>query len=219
MVFWPQDLSGRPHRPRRALTFALATTAVGRVWCGWACPQTIFVKWWPKIEYLIQGSAQQQRAHVPWTWSGSSISVKNAVFSLSPPWRRSFRVGRRPGRAGHHQRSPSRHRLTVCDDLFSGTFYAVFARFRELACILPARTTGYVGVDRRRTITVTADRPRGEPCGKLLHFGRCVGGRSAAGRLRGLPSMCDRLPDGHRCPQRSQLECVNCTAAWTRATT
>src|SRR4051812_37309750 len=55
MTFWPQDfylvvliaLS-------TLLTLALSTTAVGRIWCGWLCPQTVFMEMlFRKIEYLI----------------------------------------------------------------------------------------------------------------------------------------------------------------------
>src|SRR6187455_1327073 len=62
LVFWPQDfyllvlcvLTG-------FVTIALLTSAVGRVWCGWMCPQTIFLEMlFRKIEWLIEGSAQQQ---------------------------------------------------------------------------------------------------------------------------------------------------------------
>src|SRR5580765_5063200 len=56
MVFWPQDLYLVVLIALAVLlTFALATTTVGRVWCGWACPQTIFLEMvFRKIEYLIE---------------------------------------------------------------------------------------------------------------------------------------------------------------------
>ena len=62
-IFWPQDM----------IIFAIATlvfvtgivvftAAFGRLWCGWACPQTVMMEMvFRKIEYLIEGDAPQQR--------------------------------------------------------------------------------------------------------------------------------------------------------------
>ena len=62
-IFWPQD----------TVIFAVAmlvfitsiilfTTAFGRLWCGWACPQTIMMEMvFRKIEYLIEGNSTEQR--------------------------------------------------------------------------------------------------------------------------------------------------------------
>ena len=52
------------------VTMMLSTVTVGRVWCGWLCPQTIFMEMlFRKLEYLIDGSAEQQlrRNRGPWT--------------------------------------------------------------------------------------------------------------------------------------------------------
>ena len=58
-IFWPQDM----------IIFAIAllvllvgiiifTTAFGRLWCGWACPQTVMMEMvFRKIEYAIEGDA------------------------------------------------------------------------------------------------------------------------------------------------------------------
>ena len=70
-IFWPQDM----------IMFAVAllifatgilvfTAAYGRLWCGWACPQTVLMEMvFRKIEYLIEGDSHQQRAldKAPWT--------------------------------------------------------------------------------------------------------------------------------------------------------
>src|ERR1039457_6033471 len=62
-IFWPQDM----------IIFAIATlvfavgilvftTAFGRLWCGWACPQTVMMEMvFRKIEYLLEGDAPSQR--------------------------------------------------------------------------------------------------------------------------------------------------------------
>src|SRR5690606_5974227 len=70
-IFWPQDffLFGLA-----MLTFmvfiVLFTTVFGRLWCGWACPQTIFLEMvFRRIEYWIEGDAAHQKAlkKAPWT--------------------------------------------------------------------------------------------------------------------------------------------------------
>ena len=62
MVFRPQDFYLVVLIALTALvTLVLSTVVVGRVWCGWLCPQTIFMEMlFRKLEYLIEGSAEQQ---------------------------------------------------------------------------------------------------------------------------------------------------------------
>src|SRR5690606_7998863 len=62
-VFWPQDLHIFVFGMLIGLVFIVLFTVVyGRVWCGWACPQTIFLELiFRKIEYWIEGDANQQR--------------------------------------------------------------------------------------------------------------------------------------------------------------
>src|SRR6185369_11538707 len=75
VVFWPQDfhifLIG-------TITFVifvvLFTVIFGRIFCGWACPQTIFMEMvFRKIEYWIDGDAQQQKALKQMSWTGEKI--------------------------------------------------------------------------------------------------------------------------------------------------
>lgn len=41
---------------------AFMTSQLGRVWCGWACPQTVFIQTiFTKVETLIEGKARQRR--------------------------------------------------------------------------------------------------------------------------------------------------------------
>src|SRR6185436_18271843 len=66
------------------VTIVLSTVVVGRVWCGWLCPQTIFMEMlFRKLEYLIEGSAEQQvrRDRGPWTREKAiRRGTKHAVF-------------------------------------------------------------------------------------------------------------------------------------------
>ncbi len=77
-IFWPQDM----------IIFAVAllvflvgiiifTTAFGRLWCGWACPQTVMMEMvFRKIEYAIEGDAPQQRALNASPWNAQKILQK-----------------------------------------------------------------------------------------------------------------------------------------------
>ena len=63
VVFWPQDFYLFVVGMLIFLVFIVLFTAVfGRIWCGWACPQTIFMEMvFRKIEVLIEGDAIKQR--------------------------------------------------------------------------------------------------------------------------------------------------------------
>ena len=69
-IFWPQDFFIFAIGMVVFIVFvALFTTVFGRVFCGWACPQTIFMEMlFRKIEYWIDGNAAQQKmlANGPW---------------------------------------------------------------------------------------------------------------------------------------------------------
>ena len=62
-VFWPQDFFLLALTMITFFVFIiLFTVAFGRVWCGWACPQTLFMEMvFRKIEYWIEGDANEQR--------------------------------------------------------------------------------------------------------------------------------------------------------------
>src|ERR1041385_912418 len=148
-IFWPQD----------TILFAVAmlvfitgiiifTAAFGRLWCGWACPQTVMMEMvFRKIEYLIEGDAHEQRALEAAPWKASKIfkkALKHIVFlGLS------FLVGNTllAYIIGSDQLlaiqfdDPRKHSagLTFMV-LFTLLFYALFARFREQACTLDRKS-------------------------------------------------------------------------------
>ena len=222
IVFWPQDfylvvlvaLTG-------LLTLALATAAVGRVWCGWLCPQTIFMEMvFRKIEYLIDGSAAQQvrRAGLPWAldtvWRrvakhaiffGLSFAIANLFLAYIIGWPALATIVTDPLFA--HPTG------LLAITVFSLLFYGVFARFREQVCTLacPYGRVMSALIDRH-TITVTYDTRRGEPRGRLTravregtaaaHHGDCIDCEQCV-------TVC---PTGIDIRNGIQLECINCTA-------
>ncbi|NHZ85969.1 MAG: 4Fe-4S binding protein, partial [Planctomycetia bacterium] len=72
IVFWPQDLHLFGIALITLVVFIVLFTAVfGRLFCGWMCPQTIFMELvFRKIEYWIEGgSAKQKKLNAArWTW-------------------------------------------------------------------------------------------------------------------------------------------------------
>ena len=218
LVFWPQDfyllvlcvLTG-------FVTIALVTSAVGRIWCGWLCPQTIFLEMlFRKIEWAIEGSAQQQvrRDRAPVTLDTAwRKALKHAIFfALSFVIANvflSYIIG--ADALWTIVTDPPRAHLAglFAITAFSLVFYAVFARFREQACTLACPYGRVMGalVDQN-TLTVTYDRTRGEPRGRLHrgveepHRGDCIDCGQCV-------TVC---PTGIDIRNGIQLECVACTA-------
>lgn len=216
MVFWPQDFHLVVLIALTALvTLALSTAAVGRVWCGWLCPQTVFLEMvFRRLEYLIDGSAERQvrRDSRPWA-SGdyARAAIKHAVFfALSFGIANLFLayvIG--AGQLWTIVTDPPAQHVAglVAITIFSLLFYGVFARFREQACVL-ACPYGRVmsSLIDRRTITVTYDAARGEPRGKASRE------RGAAGDCVDCSRCVSACPTGIDIRNGIQLECVNCTA-------
>src|SRR6266487_3907596 len=83
-IFWPQD----------TILFAVAmlvfltgiiifTTAFGRLWCGWTCPQTVMMEMvFRKLEYLIEGDAHEQRALDAAPWTAGKLAKKLAKHTV-----------------------------------------------------------------------------------------------------------------------------------------
>jgi cytochrome c oxidase accessory protein FixG len=219
LVFWPQDFYLAVLLALTLLvTLALSTTAVGRIWCGWLCPQTVFMEMlFRKIEYLIDGSAAEQ------------IRRDRAPRSLATAWRRvakhaiffalSFAIANvflayligAPELWSIVTDPPSEHLVgLVAITVFSLLFYGVFARFREQACTLacPYGRVMSALIDRH-TLTVTYDHRRGEPRG---HLQRTTAATPATGDCVDCGQCVTVCPTGIDIRNGLQLECVNCTA-------
>ena len=83
--FWPQDFFLFVVLTLTFLVFIVVFTVVfGRVWCGWACPQTIFMEMvFRKIENLIEGNANKQKKLDAMPWNREKIfkkGLKHSVF-------------------------------------------------------------------------------------------------------------------------------------------
>ena len=200
------------------VTIVLSTVLVGRIWCGWLCPQTIFMEMvFRKIEYAIEGSAEQQLRSDRGAWTvergmrktfkhmiffGLSFVIANVFLAWIIGADALFQIVTAP---------PRQHIVGLAAiSIFSLTFYAVFARFREQACVLACPYGRMLSslVDRQ-TITVTYDTRRGEPRSKIVRRGD---GAQTAGDCIDCHRCVTVCPTGIDIRNGIQLECVACTA-------
>jgi len=198
------------------VTVVLSTVVFGRIWCGWLCPQTIFMEMlFRKLEYLIEGSAEQQLRRDRGPWSRDKMwrrGVKHAIFfGLSFVIANVFLawiIGA-PALRAIVTDPPARHVVgLVAIVIFSFVFYMVFARFREQACVLACPYGRMLSaLTDARTITITYDWRRGEPRNRLVR-----GVREAAGDCIDCHQCVTVCPTGIDIRDGIQLECVNCTA-------
>ncbi|MEO1255593.1 MAG: 4Fe-4S binding protein, partial [Bacteroidota bacterium] len=84
-VFWPQDFFLFVIGMLTTLVFIILFTVVfGRIFCGWICPQTIFMEGvFRKIEYWIEGDYMAQRKLDKQPWNSEKITkkvIKHALF-------------------------------------------------------------------------------------------------------------------------------------------
>ena len=222
-IFWPQDIVMFAVAMLIFLTgIVIFTTAFGRLWCGWTCPQTVLMEMvFRKIEYAIEGDAAEQRAldAAPWTSRKAAKKFgKHAVFFAL-----SFLIGNTllSYIIGSDQllriiRDDPRQHLAGLTFmiLFTLVFYAIFARFREQACtfICPYGRFQSAMLDEN-TLVVAYDNKRGETRAPL-HRGQSFDQRAAAGEgdcinCRQCVAVC---PTGIDIRNGVQMECVNCTA-------
>lgn len=223
VIFWPQD----------NLVFALGfllflmgiavfTAAFGRLWCGWTCPQTVMMEMvFRKIEYLIEGSATEQRAlrNAPWTARKLTkrIAKHGIFFGLS------FIIG---NTLLAYITGIEALKAIITDDprqhlsgltfmaLFTFVFYTIFARFREQACtfICPYGRFQSTLLDEN-TIVVAYDYKRGEGRGRLRRSETLERrARRGAGDCIDCFKCVTVCPTGIDIRNGTQMECVNCTA-------
>ena len=222
-IFWPQDMIIFAIAALVALTsIVIFTAAFGRVWCGWACPQTVMMEMvFRKIEYAIEGDAHQQRALNAAPWRGAKIAKKifkhaifyalsflvgNVLLSYIIGWQQLYQIVTDP---------PAQHVVGLSFMIaFSLLFYGIFARFREQACtfICPYGRFQSVLLDEN-SIVVAYDHKRGEKRAPLKQsqkfgerryagFGDCVACNQCV-------AVC---PTGIDIRDGTQMECVHCTA-------
>ncbi|HEX5077367.1 MAG TPA: cytochrome c oxidase accessory protein CcoG [Gemmatimonadaceae bacterium] len=194
------------------ITIFLMTALFGRVWCGWACPQTVYMEFlFRPIERLVEGgrsgslALDKQRSHFhPRRLLKYAIYTVLAIF-LAHTFLAYF-VGTE-ALAQWIRRSPADHPTSFL--VMAGTALAIFgdfAYFREQTCLVacPYGRMQSVLLDRQSLI-VAYDPTRGEPrmkgkvrpagAGDCIDCGACV----------------TTCPTGIDIRDGLQMECIHCT--------
>lgn len=192
------------------------TAFLGRVWCGWACPETVFLEFlFRPIERLIEGTESQRRKLDAAAWSVKKVLKKITKHGLCAVFAwiiastfLAYFVGREPllKMMQHAPWENAWYFGLTCVLMLLMAFQ--FGWFREQFCTLlcPYARFQSVLMDSN-SIVVGYDPVRGEPRGKLhtnseLKHGDCID-----------CGLCKRVcPTGIDIRNGLQLECVACSA-------
>ncbi|AKD57447.1 cytochrome c oxidase accessory protein CcoG [Spirosoma radiotolerans] len=227
VTFWPQDFHLVAIGMLAFIVFiSLFTVVYGRVWCGWACPQTVFMEMvFRKIETAIEGDANTRKRldAAPWTTEkllkkGTKYTVFFLISFVISNTFLAYIIGK-DELLQIITDDPMNHLGGLMAILiFTGVFYAVFAWLREIVCttICPYGRLQGVLLDRKSVVVAYDDR-RGEPRGKMqkptainhtwqpLSFapkGDCIDCK-----------LCVQVcPTGIDIRKGIQMECISCTA-------
>ncbi|MFN4028192.1 MULTISPECIES: cytochrome c oxidase accessory protein CcoG [Flavobacterium] len=221
--FWPQDfhlfvismIIG-------VVGLALFTVAFGRIFCGWFCPQTIFMEMvFRRIEFWIDGDRAQQIRLRNQDWDAEKIRkrlTKWIIFFII-----SFIIANvflayligSDELIRFIEEGPTKNAKTLIALLiFTAVFYFIYAWFREQVCIIACPYGRMQGVLLdNKTINVAYDHVRGEG-----ESGRAKFNKNEDRKALGKGDCIDCKVCVHVCPtgidirNGTQLECINCTA-------
>lgn len=221
--FWPQDFYLFVIMMIIGVVFVIFfTVAFGRIFCGWICPQTIFMEMvFRRIEYWIDGDRGKQIRLDKMPWNAEKIRKRTLKWSIF--FVISFLIANvfLAYLIGSDRlirfivEGPTKHWSTLISLLiFTGVFYFIFAWFREQVCIIACPYGRLQGVLLdNKSIVVAYDHKRGEK-----EAGRAKFKKNEDREASGKGDCIDCFQCVHVCPtgidirNGTQLECVNCTA-------
>ena len=221
--FWPQDF----HLFVMSMIvgvvgLTLFTVAFGRIFCGWFCPQTIFMEMvFRRIEYWIDGDRGAQLRLAKQDWNAEKIRkrvTKWIIFFIFSFFIANVFLAYLIGSDELFKlitEGPAKNISTLIPLLiFTGIFYFVFAWFREQVCIIACPYGRMQGVLLdNKSINVAYDHVRGEGENGRKKW-RNGEDREALGN--GDCIDCNQCvvvcPTGIDIRNGTQLECINCTA-------
>ncbi len=220
VVFWPQDFYLFYLIMLAVILFIIVFTVVyGRLFCGWACPQTVFMELvFRKIEWWIDGRPYEQKKLKEQPWNFQKIwkrTLKHTVF-----WGISFFISN----LFLSYLIGTKELLKIISEpvsahfagftaivVFTSTFYFIFAWFREQVCTIMCPYGRLQGVLLDlNSVVVAYDYLRGEPRGAArkkdikagVKKGDCID-----------CNLCVQVcPTSIDIRNGTQLECINCSA-------
>lgn len=219
-VFWPQDMYLFALAIIVGIVFIILFTIIfGRLFCGWVCPQTIFMEMvFRRIEYWIEGDWTHQKKLDAAPWNREKIFKRVAKHSIF--WIISFLIANTflayiisADELWKIQTDPLGQHIggLISIVIFTTVFYLVFARLREQVCttICPYGRLQGVLLDPN-SMVVAYDHKRGENRAKF----KKGEDRQAAGKGDCIDcNQCVHVcPTGIDIRNGTQLECINCTA-------
>lgn len=221
--FWPQDFYLFVIMMIIGVVFIIFfTAAFGRIFCGWICPQTIFMEMvFRRIEYWIDGDRGAQMRLDKAPWNADKIkkrSLKWFLFFIISFIIANVFLAYFIGSDRLIQyvfEGPLEHISTLISLLiFTGVFYFIFAWFREQVCIIACPYGRLQGVLLdNKSIIVAYDHKRGEK-----EVGRAKFKKNEDREASGKGDCIDCFQCVQVCPtgidirNGTQLECINCTA-------
>ncbi|MBT8263534.1 MAG: cytochrome c oxidase accessory protein CcoG [Bacteroidia bacterium] len=221
--FWPQDFHIFVIMMIIGVVFIIFfTVAFGRIFCGWMCPQTIFMEMvFRRVEYWIEGDRGKQIRLDKQKWNLEKIRKRLSKWFLF--FVISFFIANiflaylisSDKLIEYITEGPLENISTLISLLiFTAVFYFVFAWFREQVCIIACPYGRLQGVLLdNKSIVVAYDHKRGEK-----EKGRALFKKNEDRASTGKGDCIDCFQCVHVCPtgidirNGTQLECVNCTA-------
>ncbi|AOW16588.1 cytochrome c oxidase accessory protein CcoG [Polaribacter vadi] len=223
LPFWPQDFYLLVISMIVGVVFIILFTVIfGRVFCGWICPQTIFLEMvFRKIEYWIDGDRGKQIRLEKQPWNADKIKKRLLKwfiffvisFIIANVFLAYLIGGDTVIRYITGNPLDNIHTL-ISLTIFTSVFYFIFAWFREQVCIIACPYGRLQGVLLdNKTINVAYDYKRGEREEGRSKFKKNED-REALGKgdcidCKQCVVVC---PTGIDIRNGTQLECVNCTA-------
>ncbi|MBV5313956.1 MAG: cytochrome c oxidase accessory protein CcoG [Prolixibacteraceae bacterium] len=213
-TFYPQDFHLLVLSVIALIVFIVLFTVIyGRIFCGWVCPQTVFLEFlYRPIEHLIDGNPEQQRKLAEQDLDAIKVLkriLKHGIYLIISFFTILTFIAYVTGTAKLGEIMDGwpmeRFGLLMVVVAFTGAHYFVFSWFREQVCTIVCPYGRLQGVMLDvNTILVGYDYKRGEPRGK--------GERGEKGDCINCYSCVDVCPTGIDIRNGTQLECINCTA-------
>lgn len=189
------------------------TSLLGRVWCGWACPHTVFLEHvFRRVERWLEGDAVARRKLDAAPWDAPKVAkrvAKQAAFVLLSALITHLFLAyfvSLPELWNMMSHSPREHwGAFVFMAVATGILYFNFAWFREQLCLVicPYGRLQSVLIDDN-SLVIGYDTKRGEPRGKI--------GVPDAGACIDCNRCVQVCPTGIDIRQGLQIECIACAA-------